>query len=93
MARVPPGSTVEATLSMLAPLAVRDDTFWVGSTGGTAPRWIVFDQSDSGYSPPPSNVLGFVDAQHPGHAYRQVFADDAVYVFRLMTSRSLATGG
>ena len=95
MARVPPGTTVEATLSMLATLASRDTTFWVGSTGDTDPRYIVFDQSNSGYSPPPANVLSFVDGQHPGYAYRQVFEDNTVYVFRLAgTARQpSATGG
>ena len=31
MARVPAGTTVEATLTMLAPLAARDDTYWIGN--------------------------------------------------------------
>ena len=33
MARVPAGTTVEATLTMLAPLAARDDTYWIGNPG------------------------------------------------------------
>jgi hypothetical protein len=96
MSRVPGGTTVEATLTMLAPLAARDEVFWVGSTGDTDPRYIVFDESNSGYSPPPANVLAFVEQQHPGYAYRQVFADNAVYVFRLAggaARTAAATGG
>jgi hypothetical protein len=91
MSRVPGGTTVEATLSMLAPLAARDEVFWVGSTGDTDPRYIVFDQSNSGYSPPPANVLTFVEQQHPGYSYRQVFADNTVYVFRLARGGARAT--
>ncbi len=82
MARVPDGTTVEATLSMLAPLAARDDTFWVGTSGTQAPRYIVFDDANSGFSPPPANVLAFVDQRHNGFSYRQVFEESDVYVFR-----------
>ena len=82
MARVPPGSTVEATLTMIAPLAARDDTYWMGTGGNPAPGWIVFDQSDSGWSPAPANPLAFVEQRHGGAVYRQVFVDNDVYVFR-----------
>jgi uncharacterized membrane protein len=83
LARVPPGTTVEATLSLLASLASRDNTFWVGSPGDTDPRYVVFDQTNSGYSPAPTDVVSFIDQQHTGYSYRQVFADDGVYVLRL----------
>jgi hypothetical protein len=79
---VPDGTTVEATLTMVAPLAARDDTYWIGTAGNPAPQYIVFDDTDSGWSPPPSNPLAFVDARHPGHRYRVIFGDNGVYVFR-----------
>jgi uncharacterized membrane protein len=82
LARVPPDTTVEATLTMIAPLAARDDTYWIGTSGNPAPAWIVFDESDSGWSPAPSNPLAFVEQRHGGAAYRQVFVDNDVYVFR-----------
>ena len=82
MAKVPDGVTVEATLSMLAPLAARDDTFWIGTYPNPAPQYIVFDDSDSGWSPEPANVLAFVEARHSGAAYRQIFLANDVYVFR-----------
>ena len=75
LARVPPDTTVEATLTMIAPLAARDDTYWIGTSGNPAPAWIVFDESDSGWSPAPSNPLAFVEQRHGGAAYRQVFVD------------------
>ena len=89
MARVPDGVTVEATLTMLAPLAARDDTYWIGTTPNPAPAYVVFDADNSGWNPPPSNVLAFVEQRHPGFAYQRIFAEDHVYVFR----RAGRTGG
>jgi hypothetical protein len=89
MARVPDGATVEATLAMLAPLAARDDTYWIGSYPNPAPDYIVFDTDNSGWSPPPANVLTFIEQRHPGWAYLRIFADDGVDVFR----RAGRTGG
>jgi hypothetical protein len=82
MARVPDGVTVEATLAMLAPLAARDDTYWIGIYPNPAPDYVVFDTTDSGWSPPPANALTFVEQRHPGWAYQRIFADDGVEVFR-----------
>jgi uncharacterized membrane protein len=82
LARVPDGVTVEATLTMLAPLAARADTFWIGTYPNPAPQYIVFDASDSGWNPEPENVLAFVETRHSGVAYRRVFLADDVYVFR-----------
>jgi uncharacterized membrane protein len=82
MARVPDGVTVEATLTMLAPLAARDDTYWIGTSPNPAPDYVVFDADNSGWSPPPSNVLAFVEQRHPGFAYLRIFAQNDVYVFR-----------
>jgi uncharacterized membrane protein len=82
LARVPGGTTVEATLSLLAPLAARDDTYWIGNAGNPAPRYIVFDELDSGWNPPPGDPLTFVDQRHPGARYRQIYLNDFVYVFQ-----------
>jgi hypothetical protein len=89
MSRVPDGVTVETTLTMLAPLAARDDTYWIGLSPNPAPQYVVFDNDQSGWSPPPANVLTFVEQRHPGWAYLRIFADDNVYVFR----RAGRTGG
>ena len=82
MARVPDGVTVESTLAMLAPLAARDDTYWIGIYPNPAPDYVVFDEDNSGWSPPPANVLAFIEQRHPGWSYLRVFADDGVDVFR-----------
>jgi uncharacterized membrane protein len=89
MARVPSGVTVEATLTMLAPLAARDDTYWIGGYPNPAPDYVVFDETDSGWSPPPANVLTFLEQRHPGWAYLRIFTRDGVDVFR----RAGRTGG
>jgi uncharacterized membrane protein len=82
MARVPDGVTVETTLNMLAPLAARDDTYWIGVSPNPAPEYVVFDEDQSGWSPPPANVLAFLEQRHPGWAYLRIFSDDNVQVFR-----------
>jgi hypothetical protein len=89
MARVPDGVTVEATLSMLAPLAARDTTYWIGTSPNPAPRYIVFDNDNSGWYPPPASVLQFLEQRHPGWEYQRTFAANDVYVFR----RVRRTGG
>lgn len=89
LARVPAGTTVETTLPLLAPLAARDDTSWIGTTGIPRPRYIVYDAGDSGWNPPPAHPLRFLEQRHPGTTYRQVFRSSNVYVFRLTPS----TGG
>ena len=87
LARVPAGTTVEATLTMVAPLAARDDTYWIGTGGNPAPRYIVFDSTNSGWSPEPADPLAFVEQRHPGARYQQIFLDNGVYVFRQISKR------
>jgi uncharacterized membrane protein len=89
MARVPDGVMVEATLTMLAPLAARDDTYWIGTYPNPAPDYVVFDDTNSGWNPPPANVATFIEQRHPGWAYLRVFSDNGVYVYR----RDGRTGG
>jgi uncharacterized membrane protein len=82
MAVVPDGATVQATLDLLAPLAARTDTFWIGNGGNPLTRYIVFDGPDSGYSPAITNVPRFIAQLFPHGGYVPVFARDGVYVFR-----------
>jgi uncharacterized membrane protein len=82
MAAVPDGATVQTTLDLLAPLAARTDTFWIGNAGNPVTQYIVFDGDDSGYYPTPSNVPQFIAHLYPGDGYVQVFERDDVYVYR-----------
>jgi uncharacterized membrane protein len=88
IAKVPDGVVAEATLTMLAPLAARDDTYWIGTSPNPAPQYVVFDNDDSGWSWMP-DPLQFVEQRHPGWAYRRIFLDNNVYVFQ----RDGRTGG
>jgi uncharacterized membrane protein len=82
MARVPDGATVTTTLDLLAPLAARTDTFWIGNAGNPDTEYIVFDGTDSGYSPEPSDIPAFVAGQHPRATYHVIYDTGDVYVFR-----------
>ena len=82
MAQVPDGATVQTTLGLLAPLAARTDTFWIGNPNNPATQYIVFDGAESGYSPVPANVPAFMKQLFPKTTYVQIFVDDQVYVFR-----------
>lgn len=81
MAVVPNGARVETTLDLLAPLATRTDTFWVGNVN-PAPDYVVWDNDNSGWSPAPTNPLTFIEQRHNGVRYRQIYADSqGFYVF------------
>jgi uncharacterized membrane protein len=82
MAVVPDGATVQTTLDLLAPLAARTDTFWIGNAGNPVTQYVVFDGTDSGYSPPPTDVPQFIASLYPRDGYVEVFDRDDVYVFR-----------
>ena len=82
MAQVPDGATVQATLDLLAPLAARTDTFWIGNAGNPRTQYIVFDGLDSDYSPAISNVPAFIARLYPHNAYVEIFESGDVYVFQ-----------
>ncbi len=82
MAQVPNGATVLTTLDLLAPLAARTDTFWIGNSGNPQTQYIVFDGLDSDYSPAIENVPAFIASLYPPHTYTEIFASGDVYVFR-----------
>jgi len=82
MAKVPDGATVLTTLDLLAPLAARTDTFWIGNSGNPQTQYIVFDGVDSDYSPAIKNVPAFIASLYPPHTYTQIFSSGDVYVFR-----------
>ena len=82
MARVPDGASVLTTLGLLAPLAARADTYWIGNSGNPQTQYIVFDGPNSGYSPAIKDVPAFIAGLYPPHTYTEIFAADGVYVFR-----------
>jgi uncharacterized membrane protein len=85
MAQVPDGASVLTTLDLLAPMAARTDTFWIGN-GHPYTQYIVFDGVYSDFSPPITNVPAFVDSLYPPGSYTQIYVNGDVYVFRLTRS-------
>ena len=82
MAVVPDGVTVQTNLDLLAPLAARTDTFWIGTPGNPLTQYVVFDNDDSGYGTTITNVTAFIAMLYPHDGYVLVFERDGVYVFR-----------
>jgi hypothetical protein len=82
MAKVPDGATVLTTLDLLASLAARTDTYWIGNAGNPRTEYIVFDGDDSDYSPAITNVPAFVDGMYPANTYTVIFSDGPIYVFK-----------
>jgi hypothetical protein len=82
IAVVPDVATVQTTLDLLAPLAARTDTFWIGTAGNPLTQYVVFDNDDSGYSPAINNVPAFIAGLYPHDGYAEIFASDNVFVFR-----------
>ena len=79
---VPDGVTVQATLNLLASLAARTDAFWIEEPGNPPTQYIVFDNPNSGHSPPITNVPAYIAGLYPSQHYTQIHSDDDVYVFR-----------
>lgn len=82
MAKVPDGATVQTTLDLLAPLAARTDTFWIGNSGNPYTQYLVFDAANSGYSPAPTDVPAFIKQLYPKAGYKAVYVSGDVYVFK-----------
>jgi hypothetical protein len=83
MAQVPDGASVLTTLDLLAPLAARTDTYWIGNSGNPRTQYIVFDGIDSDYSPAIKNVPAFIAGLYPPGTYTEIYSSGDVYVFRL----------
>jgi uncharacterized membrane protein len=71
---VPSGTTVEASLDELAPLAARDDVYWWSTV---APQWILFDASSPEWQVSPA----FIAARHAGVSYRVAFNREGLWVY------------
>jgi uncharacterized membrane protein len=91
MARVPDGATVSTDLDLLAPLAARTDTFWLGTAGADpATHYVVFDTQSTDCSAwettcaeaTTSAVLHQVESLEHGAHYQQIYASDGVFVLR-----------
>ena len=78
---VPDNVTAEGTMNVLAPLAAKDDTFWIGNGNNPAVQYVVLDTVVSGFSGTISDPVQFVESRHPGTTYRVVWSDSfGIYV-------------
>jgi hypothetical protein len=82
MAKVPDSASVQATLDLLASLGARTDAFWIGNSGNPRTEYIVFDGTDSNYSPTITNVPAFIAQLYPHHLYTQIYNSADIYVFQ-----------
>lgn len=82
MAKVPDGATVLTTLDLLASLAARTDTYWIGNARNPDTEYIVFDGQDSDYSPSITDVPAFVAGMYPRGTYTVIFSAGPFYVFK-----------
>jgi uncharacterized membrane protein len=80
MALLPDGATVTGTIGVLAPLAARADTFWMGNAGNPPTQYIVFDSANPGWGI--TSVSAYIAQFGPRARYVQIFSRDGVYVFR-----------
>jgi hypothetical protein len=94
MAMVPDGATVSTDLNLLAPLAARTDTFWLGSAAADPPtQYVIFDTQSTdctaweavcAEAATPA-VLHQVEGLEHGARYQQIFASDGVFVLHRVT--------
>lgn len=78
---VPANVTVESTINVIAPLAAKDDVFWIGNAGNPAVQYVVLDTVVSGFSGTINDPVAFVEQRHPGVAYKVLWSDSyGIYV-------------
>ena len=78
---VPANVTVEGTINVLAPLAAKDDAFWIGNAGNPAVQYVLLDTVASGFAQTITDPVQFVEQRHPGTVYTVVWSDDyGIYV-------------
>jgi uncharacterized membrane protein len=80
---VPSNVTVEGTINVLAPLAAKDDAFWIGNVGNPAVQYVLLDTVASGFSQTITDPVQFVEQRHSGTVYTVVWSDDyGIYVLK-----------
>lgn len=76
------GVTVETTLTMLAPMAARTHTYWIGMNTPAPPDYVIFDMGPSDWNGA-GTPLAYVEQRHPGTTYAQIYADNTFDVYVL----------
>jgi uncharacterized membrane protein len=80
---VPDGVTVTATMDLVAPLAARDDAFFIGTPNTPPTEYVVVDNGSTnpndGWSPQ-SHPLPALEKLFRGTRYRQIYADSYGFI-------------
>jgi uncharacterized membrane protein len=88
MALIPDGATVSADAEMLAPLAARTDTFWLGNyTTNPLTRYIVYDTQSADFVPGPADPQSYLAGPVISARYLPIFNEDGITVLQLISSR------
>ena len=75
--------TAEGTINVLASLAAKDDTFWIGNAGNPAVQYILLDTVASGFAQQITNPVQFAEQRHPNATYEVVWSDTyGIYVLK-----------
>ena len=92
MALVPDGVTVDADAEMLAPLAARADTYWLGNHA-TNPltEYIVFDQRSADFVPGAPDPQAYLNSSVIGSRYQLIFNDDGIGVLKRLPAPAPAS--
>jgi uncharacterized membrane protein len=88
MGLVPDGATVSADAEMLAPLAARTDTFWLGNYSmNPLTQYIVYDTDSADFVPGPADPQPYLAGPVVSPRYQSIFNEDGITVLRLIASR------
>jgi uncharacterized membrane protein len=80
IALIPNGSTVEASVNLLAPLASRTDVYWIGNAN-PAPNYVVIYNAGWSQTDTPPDQLESIEQQHKGSHFMQIQRDDQHRVY------------
>jgi uncharacterized membrane protein len=85
MALVPDGVTVDADAEMLAPLAARTDTYWLGNHAlNPLTEYIVYDERSADFVPGQPDPRSYLNSRVIASRYQLIFNDDGVGVLKLL---------
>ncbi len=84
MALVPNGVTVDADAEMLAPLAARTDTYWLGNhVMNPLTEYIVYDVRSADFVPGPADPQSYLNSAVIASRYQLIFNADGIAVLKL----------
>jgi uncharacterized membrane protein len=82
---IPSASSVETDSTLVVHLVARNRVFWLGNAAGVQPDFVLIDRHAWPIpTPRPGNdLLGYIERQHPGSDYAQVYSRGGFHLFAL----------